>query len=72
MLTKANIEALEAATEKGLPLHYFGSSKGGAKHRMVKRMAQEGLFEVTPPYRITSKGLVLLETHRKISSKGAA
>jgi len=56
-LTKPQFNALWAAFKKGGGHYAPGGNMGGAKRRMLSRMAKANLLNDNPPYPITLKGM---------------
>ncbi len=56
-LTKPQFEVLWAAFKKNGGAYARGNRMGGARRRMMERMAKESLLNDNPPFPITLKGM---------------
>lgn len=64
-LTARQIDALRAARDKAGAIYGKGrkSGMGGAYRRMCERLAERGLVEDHPPFRITDAGRAALHAN---------
>jgi hypothetical protein len=56
-LSKPQFKALWAAFKRGGAVYGVATGMGGARRRMIERMAKEHLLNDCPPFPITLKGM---------------
>ncbi|MDY0882278.1 hypothetical protein ACFPL7_22075 [Dongia soli] len=58
--TKRQVAALRAARDKGGAWYMDGQNMGGAKRRMIRRLAAAGYLSLLAPYALTRSGAAAL------------